>query len=206
MSVRFSLARDARDACSQCSRKSNSCFEKYELWVMRNEKCAAHWKRWRILINVTWTFCLKIKKFYRKRDWEITCEGNIVSDLRRAGCLVFELANVYIIKTCVFVSGDVYTLRVIVRVRTEDLSGRAVLRNAPLDITMVSWGDTQAMAKIARGSDSVPMVFVCEHCTNQTFKQIQDFVRWVHLSNVCQSRRFVLLKRRYISWFLFFFS
>lgn len=33
------------------------------------------------------------------------------------------------------------------------------------------------MAKVARGSDSVPTVLLCEHCSNQTFKQIQDFVR-----------------------------
>ncbi|XP_018370917.1 PREDICTED: vacuolar protein sorting-associated protein 54 [Trachymyrmex cornetzi] len=33
------------------------------------------------------------------------------------------------------------------------------------------------MAKVVRGSDSVPTVLLCEHCTNQTFKQIQDFVR-----------------------------
>ncbi|EFN76174.1 Vacuolar protein sorting-associated protein 54 [Harpegnathos saltator] len=33
------------------------------------------------------------------------------------------------------------------------------------------------MAKNARDSETVPMILVCEHCSNQTFKQIQDFVR-----------------------------
>ncbi|XP_014471073.1 PREDICTED: vacuolar protein sorting-associated protein 54 isoform X2 [Dinoponera quadriceps] len=33
------------------------------------------------------------------------------------------------------------------------------------------------MAKNARGCETVPMILVCEHCANQTFKQIQDFVR-----------------------------
>lgn len=33
------------------------------------------------------------------------------------------------------------------------------------------------MAKIVKGSESLPTILICEYCTNLTFKQIEDFVR-----------------------------
>ncbi|XP_017875868.1 vacuolar protein sorting-associated protein 54 [Ceratina calcarata] len=33
------------------------------------------------------------------------------------------------------------------------------------------------MAKIVKGSESLPTILICEYCTNLTFKQIEDFIR-----------------------------
>lgn len=43
------------------------------------------------------------------------------------------------------------------------------------------------MAKIVKGLESLSTVLICEYCANLSFKQIEDFIRWIHLS-ICNKK------------------
>lgn len=128
-------------------------------------------------------------------------EGNIVSDLPWAGCLVFELANVYR-KTCVFVSGDVYTLKAIVRVRLENLSSRAVLRKTR-PLTSRWWAEvTHGQWQRSREDPNRYPWFSYANIapTRHSSKFKTSLGGSICLTSVSQDAPF-LLKRRYISRF-----